>query len=602
MSVIKQGEDMSLNERAFILTALKDSEFRADGRTPLDTRPLRVTYARAEGQASAEIQLGKTRVLTVVTSELTPPYPDRPTEGFLNLSIEYSPMATLGIDNARSNPTLVEVDRVIERCLRQSRALDTEALCVIAGNKVWSLRCDVRILDDCGNVVDAACLATIAALLHFRLPEVTVLTGDSINSISSSSSSSKGETGMASASVIVHHSFEKEPSALPIHHVPICVTFGLFSDSPVLAAVDPTHREEAVMGGRLTYSINVHKELCALQKIGGLPLPPSSLVEWAEVASEKVSEWHALLQNSLEAADRQAKEERLKFVRGTASVDVLPARAEAEIVAGGGGEGGRGGGEGGPMPAGIDHLAFAELHVPIKVREGSEKPPVNVEEETRSLSLLEQAAMEAERYRKEQEEEKVAAAAVAAAAATAAEGGAATVAADNGGMDVDVEEDGVVGEKKEGGFKSSSPLGKAEQGGERGATVASRRAPERKMRKQGGKKREDSDGEDEEEEEETAVVMMSEFAEGDDDSAAGKGEGVGVGAASPGQAAASKGSASLASRRAKVTLEDMENEEDEDDGVGDDLRAAVKKPRMNRGGEKARSAISKGKGKQGGKR
>ncbi len=420
---------MSLNERAFILTALKDSDFRADGRTPRDTRPLRVTYARAEGQASAEIQLGKTRVLTVVTSELTPPYPDRPTEGFLNLNIEYSPMATLGIDNARSNPTLVEVDRVIERCLRQSRALDTEALCVMAGHKVWSLRCDVRILDDCGNVVDAACLATVAALLHFRLPEVTVLTGDGTNS---SNSNSKGDGGMAGASVIVHHSFEKEPSALPIHHVPICVTFGLFSESPVLAAVDPTHREEAVMGGRLTYSINVHKELCALQKIGGLPLAPASLVEWAELASVKVSEWHALLQNSLAAADKQAKEERLKCVRGTASVDVLPRRAEAVAAAGGEGEGGGdgggggegGGGEGESMPAGIDHLAFAELHVPIKVREGSEKPPVNVEEETRSLSLLEKAAREAERYRKEQEEEKaggkVAAAAVAAHAAPTA--------------------------------------------------------------------------------------------------------------------------------------------------------------------------------------
>ena len=37
-------------------------------------------------------------MLTVVTSELQPPYPDRPTEGFLTLNVEYSPMAALGID------------------------------------------------------------------------------------------------------------------------------------------------------------------------------------------------------------------------------------------------------------------------------------------------------------------------------------------------------------------------------------------------------------------------------------------------------------------------------------------------------------------------
>ena len=583
---------MSLNERAFILTALKDADYRADGRTPRDTRPLRVTYARAEGQASAEIQLGKTRVLTVVTSELTPPYPDRPTEGFLNLNVEYSPMASLGIDTARNNPTLVEVDRVIERCLRQSRALDTEALCVIAGHKVWSLRCDVRILDNCGNVVDAACLATVAALLHFRLPEVTVLTGDT-----NSSSNKPGE----GASVIVHHSFEKEPSALPIHHVPICVTFGLFSESPVLAAVDPTHREEAVMGGRLTYSINVHKELCALQKIGGLPLAPASLVEWAELATVKVSEWHALLQTSLKAADKQAKEERLKCVRGTASVDVLPVVAAA---AAGGGEGG---GEGGPMPVGIDHLDFAELHVPIKVREGSEKPPVTLEEEARSLNLLEQAAREAERYREEQEEEKAAAVVAAVVVAAAA---AAVVGGGRSGMEVEEEEEeggGVDGGKKKGGGKSPSPTGKTKRGGDRGGAVAAAAAAaaaaEKKKRekKQGKKKEEDSEDDSEEEEEEVAVVMMSEFAEGDE-TAASKGAG---GAA----AAATKGSGSLASRRAKVTLEGVDNG-DEEDGEGSDLRAAVKKPRVSSsGGGKAGAGSggggggsSKAKGKRGGEK
>ncbi|EKU21492.1 exosome complex component RRP45 [Nannochloropsis gaditana CCMP526] len=408
MSVIKQGEDMSINEREFILTALKDENCRADGRTPADTRELRVTYARAEGQATAEIQLGKTRVLTVVTSELTPPYPDRPAEGFLNLNVEYSPMATLGIDNARTNPTLVEVDRVIERCLRQSRALDTEALCVIAGSKVWSLRCDVRILDDAGNVVDAACLATVAALMHFRLPEVTVLTGGSderSNSSANDGESSVGRVrgggGLGHASVVVHHSFEKEPSALPIHHVPICVTFVLFNTSPIVSVIDPTEREELVMGGRITFSINVHREVCAMQKIGGLALAPTSLARLAEIAMEKVGDWHSLLQTSLEAADSQAKAERLRCVRGTASMhvrrgalgDAEGERGEKEV---------EGGADAPTSHIETAHLDFAELHAPIKVREGSEKAPIDEEEETRTLSVLEQAALDAEDYRMKQ--------------------------------------------------------------------------------------------------------------------------------------------------------------------------------------------------------
>lgn len=64
--------------------------------------------------------------------------------------------------------------RVIERAIKQSRAVDTEALCIVPGEKVWSLRVDIRILDDEGNVVDCACVAAMASLHHFRRPEVSI--------------------------------------------------------------------------------------------------------------------------------------------------------------------------------------------------------------------------------------------------------------------------------------------------------------------------------------------------------------------------------------------------------------------------------------------
>jgi exosome complex component RRP45 len=58
----------------------------------------------------------------------------------------------------------VEVDRIIERGLRESHALDTEALCIVAGAKAWSIRCDIHVLDHGGNVIDAAALATVRPL------------------------------------------------------------------------------------------------------------------------------------------------------------------------------------------------------------------------------------------------------------------------------------------------------------------------------------------------------------------------------------------------------------------------------------------------------
>ena len=65
-----------------------------------------------------------------------------------------------------------KIGRVMERAVREGNALDTEALCVQSGKWVWRLNVDVTVLDDSGNVLDGSLLAAVAALRHFRLPEV----------------------------------------------------------------------------------------------------------------------------------------------------------------------------------------------------------------------------------------------------------------------------------------------------------------------------------------------------------------------------------------------------------------------------------------------
>ena len=65
--------------------------------------------------------------------------------------------------------------------------MDTESLCIIAGEKVgsilileqgvrimfsmqvWSVRIDLHVLDHCGNIIDCAAIAAITALKYFRL-------------------------------------------------------------------------------------------------------------------------------------------------------------------------------------------------------------------------------------------------------------------------------------------------------------------------------------------------------------------------------------------------------------------------------------------------
>lgn len=124
------------------------------------------------------------RVLANVSCEVVRPRPQRPTEGELFFNVELSPMASPGFEVGRPSPVATEVARMLERCLKESRAIDTESLCIIAGEKVrfkplgkvmgqlllqvWSIRVDLHVLDYCGNIIDSATIAAITALKHFR--------------------------------------------------------------------------------------------------------------------------------------------------------------------------------------------------------------------------------------------------------------------------------------------------------------------------------------------------------------------------------------------------------------------------------------------------
>lgn len=75
----------------------------------------------------------------------------------------------------RISTTSIEIARIIERGLRQSKSIDTESLCIVAGSKVWSIRTDVHVLDDHGNLVDACVAAATLGLHHFRRPDVSII-------------------------------------------------------------------------------------------------------------------------------------------------------------------------------------------------------------------------------------------------------------------------------------------------------------------------------------------------------------------------------------------------------------------------------------------
>ncbi|KAI3823477.1 hypothetical protein L1987_04915 [Smallanthus sonchifolius] len=280
---------MTVNEKKFVENALL-SDIRVDGRRPFDYRNLTIRFGSEDG--SSEVQLGQTQVIAFVTGQLVQPYRDRPNEGTFAIYTEFSPMADPSFEPGRPGDSAIELGRIVDRGLRESRAVDTESLCVIAGKLVWSIRIDLHIIDNGGNLVDAANIAALAALSTFRRPECTF----------------GGEDGQE---LIVHPPDVREPLPLIIHHFPVAVTFGFIGKENIVV-IDPTHYEEAVMGGSLTATLNTNGDVCAIQKAGGDGVLQSVIMQCLRIASVKAGDITSKIKNAVESYNTQRSLRKIK--------------------------------------------------------------------------------------------------------------------------------------------------------------------------------------------------------------------------------------------------------------------------------------------------
>ncbi|XP_074311400.1 exosome complex component RRP45B-like [Silene latifolia] len=280
---------MTLNEKQFIETALL-SDLRIDGRQPFDYRRLTIKFGREDG--SSEVQLGQTHVMAFVTAQLVQPYKDRPNEGSLAIFTEFSPMADPSFEAGRPGESAVELGRIIDRGLRESRAIDTESLCVLAGKLVWSLRVDIHILDNGGNLVDAANIAALAALKTFRRPECSLA----------------GEDGQE---ITVHPPEVQEPLPLIVHHLPVSVTFAFFTTDNIVI-IDPSYLEEGVMQGKMTVTMNTNGDICAIQKGGGVGIMHSVVMQCLRIASVKAADITIKINKAVESYEIERNLRKIK--------------------------------------------------------------------------------------------------------------------------------------------------------------------------------------------------------------------------------------------------------------------------------------------------
>ena len=85
-----------------------------------------------------------------------------------------------------------------------------------------------------------------------------------------------------------------------MHHTPFCLTFAFFPDPATPPLIDPSHLEETLSAGLLSVALNAQRELCVVQKAGGVPLAPEDVLRIMDVAVQKARELDKIVERALQ--------------------------------------------------------------------------------------------------------------------------------------------------------------------------------------------------------------------------------------------------------------------------------------------------------------
>jgi len=239
-----------------------DAGKRLDGRGLVDYREMTIEEGlieRAEG--SARIRLGKTDVLVGVKIATGEPFPDTPNDGVLTVNAELVPLASAAFEPGPPDENSIELARIVDRGIRVSKAIDSSNPVVGAGKKVFVVFVDVYVLNHDGNLIDAAALAAVSALVNTKMPNYQIEEGE----------------------VKIKPGY----SPLPLKSHPITVTLAQINGKLV---VDPWIEEEQVMDARISFAINDEGNICAIQKGGSGFFTPQQILDASKLAQEKAAE------------------------------------------------------------------------------------------------------------------------------------------------------------------------------------------------------------------------------------------------------------------------------------------------------------------------
>ncbi len=235
---------------------------RLDGRELKEYREFTLEQGiieRAEG--SARVKLGNTEVVVGVKIETGEPFSDTPKEGVLTVNAELTPLASPEFEAGPPDETSIELARIVDRGIRESKVINMEKMCIEPEKKVFVVFVDVYVINHGGNLIDAAALAAMGALMNTKMSNYEIEDGEV--------------------------KFKSGYTQLPLQQHPITVTCARIGDKII---VDPSFEEELVMNARLTIATDDDGDICAIQKGGSGYFSPEQIIEIAKITKDKAKE------------------------------------------------------------------------------------------------------------------------------------------------------------------------------------------------------------------------------------------------------------------------------------------------------------------------
>lgn len=244
---------------------------RLDGRKNDEFRkPIKVELGITNGaEGSARVTIGDTEVIVGVKMEIMAPYPDSPDKGTIMVGAELIPLASPDFESGPPSIKAIELARVVDRGVRESKCLDFKSMCIKHGEKVWVCAIDIIPINAAGNLFDASALGALAALMNTKLPKLEEKDG------------------------LYTINYEAERTEkFKLNCLPISCTVLKIGDNLV---VDPLPDEEEIYDARLTVATDESGDICAMQKGGDHALSIDEIMKMTELGMKKCDELRKFL-------------------------------------------------------------------------------------------------------------------------------------------------------------------------------------------------------------------------------------------------------------------------------------------------------------------